>query len=281
MEFIYENFKNIYEFQKAMKTRPVNPVFNNQASITSSKDFTQTKSYEEAEEFLMNGWNVKVEEMKQELDKFVKAVPVQKTKQFKNVVGFAPCIPNSIRGVPKSMIASKKIKSERNKRTMYIVLNNTASCNVEGEELMKAGMTCLKLALLLERARIKTRIDVAPCIAVIEENPKRTLGCTVTVKDYRQPFNLSKMAFPIGHASFFRRFGFRYIEVQQGKISEAWASGYGVPIYKGSTSNKEEYLKKTGILKDGAVYIEFTDCKNSDFDPYKLAEMKGITLKEM
>lgn len=277
MDFRYEHFNSIYEFESALKERPINSDF---ADCICSKDkgnfdFFQTETYEESEELLEKGWNVKIDEMKKELENFSRKVEVQRTEYYKNVAGFAPCVPNSIRGVPKSMIASKKINSTKNDKTLHLIINNCGSSKVSGETLMKSGMSVLKLAILLEKAKVKTKIDIVPKAAYKGDS---CYGCTVNIKDYKQPFNLSKIAYPLAHTSIFRRQGFRWLETQKGDLKK-WTNSYGFSLVKCTEEEKINYMEYAGFLKDGVIYIDLEDTMKADFDPYKLAELKNIALK--
>lgn len=280
-DFKYEHFNTIYDFNNALKTRAVNDAFYN-ADHSQNRDdsgWRGTVTWDEAQKFLEKGWNIKVEQMKSELEKFSRKVDVQRRKQIKNVAGYAPCVPNAIRGVPKSMLSSKPVQRKENRRTLHIVMNNTAIQKVSADELMKSGMTMLKLALLLEKSGVKTRIDVVPKMSFRDEEKNTCYGCSVTIKDYRQPFNLSKMSYPLAHVSFFRRHGFRYLETMDGDMSE-WVDKYGSSISRWDKSEQKEYLDYAGFLKDGVVYIDFKDCQNADYNPETLAEMKKIKITQ-
>ena len=38
-------------------------------------------------------------------------------------------------------------------------------------------------------------------------------------------------------------------------------------------------IQRLGESKEGIVYIDLNDCRKADFDPQKLAELKGIKVK--
>lgn len=205
-DFRYEHFNTIYEFENALRTRAVNNAFagKDESHKKDHSDWRGTATYDEAQGLLEKGWNVKVEQMKSELEKFSRNVDVQRRKQIKSVAGYAPCVPNAIRGVPKSMLSSKPVQKKENRRTVRIVMNNTATSDVSADELMKSGMAMLKLALLLEKSGVKTRIDIVPKMSFRSDTKSVCYGCSVTVKDYRQQFNLSKISYPLAHVSFFQ-----------------------------------------------------------------------------
>lgn len=274
-DFKYEHFESVYEFENTVNHRPVNPIFEGEeSSFTGSEDFTGTANYGSANDMLLKGWNTQVERMEEELKSFSRTVKAVRTRQVKSVAGHAPCVPNAIRGVPKSMISVKRIDSKKNERTANLLFINVSNWATSSEDFMKAGMTVLKLAMLLDRAGVRSRVDVMP-IATCRENS--CYGCSVKVKDYRQTFNLSKLAYPIAHVSLFRRHGFRYLETIPGEMNRNMAIGHGQSKDK-ETAIMKAYLHDA-VKADDAIVIDFNDCKSVDFDGRKLAERMGIKLE--
>ena len=275
-DFRYEHFDSVFDFENTVNKRAVNPVFEGrESSYTGTKDFCETKSYAEANELLMKGWNTKVQKMEKELKAFSRTVKAVRTRQKKSVAGHAHCVPNAIRGVPKSMISVERVACKKKERTAHLVFLNIGNCLTEAEDLMKAGMTVLKLAVLLDRAGVRSRIDMVP-IATCRD--KSCYGCTVKVKDYRQSLNLSKLAYPIAHVSFFRRHGFRYLETLPGEINSGMRAGHGASQSKG-TEIMQAYLHDAVGVED-AIVIDYNDCRRVGFDSRKLAETMRINLEK-
>ena len=203
-----------------------------------------------------------------ELKKYETFLQVKKNKIIKNIAGYAPCVPNAIRGVPKSMYAIKKVDSKKKNKTVHLVINNTNTHQVSNEDLLKTGMVFLKLAILLEKNDIRTRIDIVPKMSKKDDS---IYGCSVKIKDYNQSFNLLKMAYPLAHTSFFRRQGFRYFETLSGDMAK-FVGGYGTSIVRCENNEKEDYLKSVGLRKDGIIYLDYNDCVKSDYNPEKIYE---------
>lgn len=275
-DFKYEHFDSIYEFSKALE-RPINACFiRNEASHSNDEEFTKTKSYAEADDFLKNGWDCGVREIERDIaSNFSKAVQVMRNKSMKSVAGYAPCVPDAIRGIPKSMLSSRPAKVRKNRSSVHIIFNNTAPVKVESDELMSSGLTVMKLAISLDRASIRTRIDVVPKMSVKNQS---CYGCTVTIKDYRQPFNVSKIAYPLAHPSFFRRHGFRYLETMDGLTCSEFVYGYGRSmIMCKDEAIHDEYLKFAKLIEhENSVYIDLLDVREANFDYINLAKNKGI-----
>ena len=274
MKYIFENFKNIYEFEKTLKARPVKEIFQKEIASADTKDFDfyQTKDFDEAETLLKDGWNPQIDYIKKELNKFAVGVNRSYNKQIKSIAGFAPCVPNAIRGVPKSMISTKKV--EKKQRTVHLVINNCTRGSTSGEALMKSGLLFMKLAMLLEKNNIRTKIDVVPKMSKTDTG---IFGCSVTIKDYKQPFNISKIAYPLAHVSFFRRHGFRWWETIDAPMNEN-ALGYGKSIMFLDKSEKQKYLKYAS-LTDNILYVDYQDALDAGNDLEKLIKNKQIKIK--
>lgn len=275
-DFKYEHFNSIYDFERVLNNRPINKLHSSkQCSQKTDYSFSQTNSYDEADGLLKNGWNTQIESIEKELKKFSNTIIVNHNSQIKSVAGYAPCVANAIRGVPKSMISTQKIVKSEKRKSIHIVINNNACYRTQSSNLLKAGMTVLKLSMILDRMGIRTKIDMIPIMSYYGDS---CYGCTVSIKDYRQPFNISKIAYPLAHVAFFRRHGFKYYETMEGFTNEVMARNYGYALSDSNSSIRDEYFKFAGFMKDDVVYIDFTDVMSADFDYVKLAENKGISL---
>ena len=271
-DFRFENFKSVYDFEEALAKRPLNPLFDISSGSADKSDsgWTQTKNYDEADDLLVKGWNKKIDEVKSVLEKFSETVVRKTRKQVNDYVGFMPNVPRAIIGYPKSMITFTKQDRLEKQRIKHIIFDNTANCGTSGENLLKSGLTVLKLAMILDKSNVRTRIDMIPFNGVCSGT---YLACSVTIKDYRQSFNYLKMAYPIANPSFFRRHGFRYLETQSGDDMKPWVGGYGSHIDK---SDGKEFFEYAGFNKDDVLFITYKDCARADFDVEKLMANLGI-----
>lgn len=274
-DFRYEHFKSIYDFERVLNERPVSAPFEgHETSHDKGRDsFFKTVDFDEAQNLLEKGWDAKIGDIEDEMKKFLRLVVVKKSKQVKSVAGFAPCVPNAIRGVPKSMFATRILPKKETKRSVHIVFNNSANAQTEADDLIKSGLTVLKLAYILDRHGIRVKIDMVPKMSY---NNESVYGCTVNIKEYRQPFNLLKIAYPLAHVSFFRRHGFRYLETLPEIKNKGFVGGYGSSMIYADKKIKDAYFKFAGFLSDDVVYIDFKDVSESGFEYQKLAEAKGI-----
>jgi hypothetical protein len=148
---------------------------------------------------------------------------------------------NYVRGIPEvcsvmSPIVSKKFAS--------IIVNNTASCGVEAETLLRRGVVALALADILQSNGYRTSIKVA--FATGAHGNK--LSCIIDVKPFHQTADLDRLAFYLADPSAFRRLFFSWLETKldrKQRMDMAVDGGnYGHPIEipKNEIGEKDIYL---------------------------------------
>lgn len=273
-DFQFEKFKDIYEFNKTINSRCNNAVMIGRSASQKEGKWSGTQNYEKSETYLTKGWTANVEDMKDELKKYSAQIERTRMKYKADIAGFAPIVPASIKGVPKAMWRGTPQKKIEKKKYLHIYFNNTGNCDQTNEELMQSGMAVLKLCILLEKLGIKVKIDIMP---IVTECNKSIYGCGIEIKDYKQPFNMQKMAYPIAHTSMFRRQGFKWLETFPNCKEQLYRNAYGHSITSYGEMEKA-YLEHFKMNESGSIYITYYDCKSVGFNPEKIAEMKGLHL---
>ena len=158
-----EHFKSIYEFESALKSRPINSAIKDvYSSHTDNIQWFQTKNYEEADDLLLNGWNAKIDELKGTLEKFSRKVIVQQRITENNVVGFMPNVPRAIKGYPDSMFSHREVNKTETRNTIHIIYSMSTNSGTSGSQLLQAGLAILKIAMILDKSNIRTKIDLVP-----------------------------------------------------------------------------------------------------------------------
>lgn len=262
---IRENFKSIHQMLDIIEHRPNNSVMKNEDSSKSgSKNFTGTRSYDEAKMLFQNGYTDILDKVKLGVNSNLKvSKTINRRKVETGVVGYAPHIPNAIMGLPNSMILThsqpQKVKATS---IVYCICEN---CGTEAKEFIKSGICVLSAINSLELRGIRVNLDVAFFNAEsYGDDNQRTLA-TVKVKDYREHMDLQKLCFPVAHPSMFRRFGFKWIETVPELTDDYYSFGYGH-----SVNDKANVMD--GILKDNEVYIDLSTTRSIDYDVNKLVE---------
>lgn len=273
---VFEEYHNLTAFAKSLE-RKENTVFA-RASLHSKEncdsDWAGTRTYEEAVDLFNNGWSEKVEEIRKGLVQFAKAnerdVSYQKKRPENSVVGFAPHVPNAILGLPNSMIQTERTPMKV--KVVRIIYNMTMNCGTDAEDIMNAGLAVLKIAYSLEMKGYRVRIDVNPFLAT---KGSENSCCLVCVKDWRQPIDIKKVAFPIAHPAMFRRLGFRWLEVCDIKNSD-WTGGYGRSLE--NLKDAKKVLEDANAIGKNDYFVNVETAKKNKYDPAKTAEAIGIKL---
>lgn len=204
-------------------------------------------SYEQALQFLEEGYQPTVEKLKEGLQANLQGNG--KRISFHNdIVGYAPIVPLAVLGVPNSMINSrmKPIKA----KVIDIYYNMTASCVTESEDIINAGVKLLGVLVSLEQQGYRFNLYAM-------QNYFKNGECyvlKVKVKDAMQPVDLKRISFPLTHTGFFRVIGFDWYS----KCPEAnYMSGYGHSIDYDYDREKMTKVAKE-LFGDNAVWFGCT-----------------------
>lgn len=273
---VFEKFDSLDAFSNSL-SRPENVVYQRKNDLASQREesgsWSGTASFEEAVELFNNGWTEKADEIRKDFVKFEAAkerdVSYQKSRPMTTVVGFTPHVPNAIMGLPNSMIYTERTPMKA--KVVRIIVNITMNANTSSADIMNTGLTALKIAYSLERKGMRVRVDVTPKFS---KAGRQTALCLVCVKDWRQPIDIKKVAFPIAHTAMFRRLGFRWMEVTPELTETGFEYGYGQSFEEADKA--KEVLRKCGELEDTDYFLNVTIAKKNKFDPSKTAEAIGI-----
>ena len=226
-----ETFPSLGVFLDTIDSRPINKVFvddKTECSKTGSKSFTTTKSYEEASELMLHGDGTN-------LDKLVAVDGVDLSQlrgskkvnsQQKSVCGGFPLVPVYLTGVPKNMLASKKIVTKT--KVINIIYNISVPASLEASSIVKAGANMVSIIRYLEKNGI--RVNLYTIWATWDKSSLHRCAFFVKIKDAGAPLNLLNIAYPIINPSMLRRHGFKWLETIPTKIPEGYAYTYGSPV---------------------------------------------------
>jgi hypothetical protein len=278
MEYYNEEFDNIKDFLHSCKDRPINKVFTGreQASRTGQPSFCQTRDWNEAEKLLTYGWDEHTKRIRDAMfaiDKVDTTEALNKTIIEYNPIGQISCVPRALLGLPDSMILSHKPPTKQ--RTIRIIYDICAAGNVTGEDMVKAGIAILTAVYHLEKLGFRVRLDISEaCANGGYGNDQQILGWRLCAKDYKQPVDITKLAFPCIHPSMLRRMSFAWLERTPKIKSNSFSSGYGTVLYKMGGDALQLY--KDNIIRKGEHLIFFYDVQKADYDPITLLRNSGI-----
>ena len=161
MNIVRENFKSLHDLMSTLEKRPNNePMRGEDSSKSNGKSFTGTESYKEAEEIMSHGYTKILPEIKKGMVQANASMsPMQRRRVTTGVQGYAPHVPNTIQGLPNSMI---RTESQMQKvKAVSIVYAMAGMANVPSSEFIKCGIVVLSIVNKLELSGCRVSLQVA------------------------------------------------------------------------------------------------------------------------
>ena len=249
---VREDFSSLNQLLDVISKRPNNKCMQGaDSSRSGSISFTMTESYDEATKLLVNGYTDILGKLKDDVKAKAKitakyTADVAHPMPHSAIVGYCPCVPNAILGLPNSMISVDRVPMKR--KTLSVIYVTGANCGTKAEYFSEAGAALLSAINIIELSGIQTQLKLA--FFPSEEDDEVTFP-TVTVKNYGERYSLQKISFPLAHPSMFRRIGFKWLETTPDITKKGYKYGYGrVPNF--------EQLKQS-IAVDKNTYLISVD----------------------
>lgn len=155
-----------------------------------------------------DGWHEGVENLDAKLHAIIPAAGHEPRWGYA-VTGGSININRYLQGHPKSMRNRRK-KQMGSAPVLHIVVNGTASCMVNADQMANYGTALVGLIDRLENSGKRVHLDVV-FVTYMPSNNGR-LACGWNVKRASEAVDLSAVAFSIGHPAAFRRIGFALME---------------------------------------------------------------------
>lgn len=277
-KIVYESFDSIAQLLTALESRPNNSVFasTRESHKVGNGDFAGTETYEEAITLARTGWAEPLERLKEvsRAAGIKTNVVADKNRPITGVVGYAPCVPNAIRGLPNSMIMTEHVPSKVKAVTIVY-----SPCDVGGastESYIKAGVAVLGMVQQLELAGYRVRLQAE--FKSSKENNEYAI-VRVTLKDWRHPVDLKKLTFPLANSAMQRRIGFHWMETVPTLTEMGWNWGYGCTISKVTSYEKQlDFYKKHGLLKENEYFITKHLCEDKRYNVDDIMATAGMKL---
>lgn len=224
VDFVIESYNSSADVVKDCKTRNITDSsfddMQRKGWIESNRSWYGVDSYDQALQFLEEGYQPTVEKLKAGIKANLQGNG--KRISFHNdIVGYAPIVPLAVLGVPNSMINSrmKPIKA----KVIDVYYNMSASCSVDSKDIINSGVKLLSVIVALEQQGYRFNLYAVQTYY----RDKKCYMLKVKVKDAMQPIDLKRISFPLTHTGFFRVIGFDWYS----KCPEAkYLSGYGKPL---------------------------------------------------
>ena len=248
--FICEQFADIYEFLDTIEERPVNNAFKKHRGETkdllpsrrASESFTGTASWEAAHDLMERGYEEGVNLI---LNAGMKPTGGTLHRYETAVVGFAPCIPNAIMGLPDSMIRNREHKQQMREVTINYAFGLLGGS--QAEDIAIASRRLLDAIASLEKDGIRVKLN----LHWASKRDEHVRCVSITLKEARQPINLRKISYPLVHPSFLRRHLFAWMETAP-NIRVAFTEGYGGRV---SDETQRAYMMQTQMMQPTDYFI--------------------------
>lgn len=246
--YFVEEFESVGKYLHELSTRKNCSAFERYGGGPSSEEgsesFTNSRSLEHANELAKKGWKEgwnKAKKILKETSLKSDKANIQKHRPYKHVVGYSPHVPNAIKGIPNSMIATKPVYKKVRVVKIYVSIGYNSS--IGANQAQKALIKAIRYAIDLEKAGIRTEINTV----AMSEYDNSLFGQVIKLKDFRSSVNLLKIAYFMGHPSALRRHKFKWLEtLPEDKmtftVERGMYSGYGRSVYDEDTI--EKYLNK-------------------------------------
>lgn len=236
---------------------------SHQESASSTK-FCGTASFEEASDLMISGYQEGLKKLKETKTKLTERATQQRPQIKLDVVGFAPCVPNAIIGLPKSMIKREKIAQKT--PIINIFYNVSVNGNIDKDVLFEGGKNLLATVKTLEAQGVRVNLKVGDISYAKKDAIKM---CSVVIKKAAQSLNPLLVSYPLTHPSFLRRHIFAWEEVSSLTNTSDWVDAYGCafyahPMVKGATDGERGLLKREGVLSKNDYYLNAIEAARAE-----------------
>lgn len=252
----FDYYDSVYKFVDTICSAPLNNSFKanrKEHSHTNGERFTGTSSFSEAQRLLSEGYAEGCKAILEGSDKVLRNSGGCRVETKVDYVGSHPHIPNTVMGLPKTMIRSRRIPVP--KKTLKLVYECGASQSVTKETLFKGGANLYAFIKFMESRGVRTEVYVTMGTYCLDN---AALLC-VKIKDFRQSINPMLVSYPLTHTSFMRRHGFRWIETSSHTDYCGFVKNYGHPL-KSLTENSTEYAisnnSDAALILKGAQHLD-------------------------
>lgn len=252
MKYIVKKFDSLSEYSRYL-SKPVSALFQmcgREGSRTGGKGFTQTESWDEAEQLLKFGDKENLAKLQTKMVRqgLKGSGESKRTETYRSFVGYAPHVPSYIAGQPKTMLRKRVIRTT-NSRVINVMYSPVAHGGVDADDLLEASLAVMNFVSSIEKQGYKVNLYTI----ITSKNRHQTVSQIVKIKSSDDYTNIAKVVYPMVNPSFLRRHFFRFMEVTEEVTEREFCRTYGVPVYE--QHEVEPIWKQMGIRVD--YYFNF------------------------
>lgn len=174
-----------------------------------------------------------------------------------DVAGCFPDVPEYLSGNPCYMVTPGDNVIARNP-VVHLLVNRGVSCAIEPETQVRYGIAALTLVMELERAGYTVALETY--VPLSGGASYKSLTRTM-VKTEDEPLDIDRVAFALVNVGYFRRLGFRLIELEASNVS--LGSCYGYPAALDEIADEEPgVVRLPGLqtLRDTSSALAIYNC---------------------
>ena len=253
-------YDSLNEFYRYICDTPFNEAFRwvRHSSVTGSRNWTETESFEEAVKLFKEGWSDMATKLVQKLKVIEKETqPAMKSKQTTGVAGYQAIVPLYLNGIPANMVTKKMIPIKQKVITLTKSIDYAGG--VSANRIIDESIKAMQVVKKLEAQGYRCNLNIA--LGTFEKNGRFVVK--VRIKSANEKLNVSKLAFPLVHPSMLRRLFFRWVEVYP-EITKDFVKGYGRPskTYELKECFPNDYLLPNFITKNMNEVKTIEDLEN-------------------
>lgn len=204
---VIEVFDSVGAFVQTVNGRPNNGGFDDDALTAGVERWFGSKSYDDANRLALYGWDKGVTAIQG-----LQAATAGGNAKFRpsyDVAGGVPNIPRAISG--NAMCWRRMRRAVSSARVLTLAFCSTVASGVTAQKLANVAAVVLDAVAGLEKSGYRLNI-YAGCVSCSDYDETEIAACWVKVKEAGQYLQISRVAYPLAHPSFFRRHLLRWQE---------------------------------------------------------------------
>ena len=214
MKQYFEKFESVTEFILTIDTRKVRESFEDkQHSQTKDFEFTETFSYEEANNLFLYGDKKNADKLNEALRKIKAQGKGNATRNslYNSPCGFMPIVPKVLAGDPNNMLAIKK-QAYRSTKVINIIYSMSCSGSVPAVEILNNSAKLVEVICQLEKNGYRVNLYSGYNARFKFKGQEIHTAFIIKLKDSGKYLDPLKIAYPLVNPSFLRRHAFKWLE---------------------------------------------------------------------
>lgn len=198
------------KFGRYIASQSENKAWCNAGWRKGEKDFFGTRNMQEAMDILNKGWKQGAEKVEKLRNRIIAQNPMGPRMVKYGMAGAVPSVPRAVAG---NILNMKNPDNALTKKKPIITLmaDMGASCNISPDTISNKAAVIAVLVDQIEAKGFSCEVvgtSLSKGYGSSKIGDRFNSAITVRVKESHQPADIARIAYAIGHASFFRRFVF-------------------------------------------------------------------------